>query len=99
MARSPSSRPICGDNLPRSEEHTSELQSHRDLHSFPTRRSSDLTAPVTSDLGYMPAFRDSFTDGQVAELASYLRRQFAPDKPAWSDIHATIGRIRQEMAR
>src|SRR5215218_5638311 len=28
----------------RSEEHTSELQSHRDLHSFPTRRSSDLSA-------------------------------------------------------
>src|ERR671916_81455 len=28
----------------RSEEHTSELQSHRDLHSFPTRRSSDLLA-------------------------------------------------------
>src|ERR687894_124789 len=28
--------------LGRSEEHTSELQSHRDLHSFPTRRSSDL---------------------------------------------------------
>src|SRR5882672_7316916 len=26
----------------RSEEHTSELQLHRDLHSFPTRRSSDL---------------------------------------------------------
>src|SRR5476649_958784 len=29
----------------RSEEHTSELQSHRDLHSFPTRRSSDLDRP------------------------------------------------------
>src|SRR5882672_960836 len=29
----------------RSEEHTSELQSHRDLHSFPTRRSSDLSFP------------------------------------------------------
>src|SRR5215211_6980324 len=29
----------------RSEEHTSELQSHRDLHSFPTRRSSDLVLP------------------------------------------------------
>src|SRR5882672_10317870 len=28
----------------RSEEHTSELQSHSDLHSFPTRRSSDLPA-------------------------------------------------------
>src|SRR5215211_7347998 len=28
----------------RSEEHTSELQSHRDLHSFPTRRSPDREA-------------------------------------------------------
>src|ERR1044072_7292359 len=28
--------------MTRSEEHTSGLQSHRDLHSFPTRRSSDL---------------------------------------------------------
>src|SRR5438034_1016215 len=31
-----------GEVLERSEEHTSELQSHSDLHSFPTRRSSDL---------------------------------------------------------
>src|SRR5476649_167923 len=31
----------------RSEEHTSELQSHRDLHSFPTRRSSDLQGACT----------------------------------------------------
>jgi nicotinate dehydrogenase subunit B len=58
-----------------------------------------IAAPVSSDLGYMPAFRDSFTDGQVAELAAYLRRQFAPDKPGWTDIHATIGRIRQQTAR
>src|SRR5476649_1657708 len=36
---------LSADNamyVQRSEEHTSELQSHRDLHSFPTRRSSDL---------------------------------------------------------
>src|SRR5882672_10900782 len=32
----------------RSEEHTSELQSHRDLHSFPTRRSSDLSGRTSS---------------------------------------------------
>src|SRR5476649_1979688 len=32
----------ASDAVFRSEEHTSELQSHRDLHSFPTRRSSDL---------------------------------------------------------
>src|SRR5476649_2491834 len=35
-------RTVRADQPERSEEHTSELQSHRDLHSFPTRRSSDL---------------------------------------------------------
>src|SRR5476649_1638212 len=35
----------------RSEEHTSELQSHRDLHSFPTRRSSDLSTAIADDRG------------------------------------------------
>src|SRR5476649_269291 len=33
----------------RSEEHTSELQSHSDLHSFPTRRSSDLPSPISRE--------------------------------------------------
>src|SRR5579875_1821403 len=36
-------REALGARFPRSEEHTSELQSHSDLHSFPTRRSSDLS--------------------------------------------------------
>ncbi len=58
-----------------------------------------IASPASSDLGYMPAFKDSLTDAQIAELASYLRRQFAPDKPAWTDIHAAIGRIRSEIAR
>ena len=40
-----------------------------------------IAAPVSSDLGYMPAFRDSLTDRQLAELVSYLRRQFAPANP------------------
>src|SRR4030095_7390497 len=39
----------------RSEEHTSELQSHRDLHSFPTRRSSDLFGLLVDDL-HRPIF-------------------------------------------
>jgi nicotinate dehydrogenase subunit B len=55
--------------------------------------------PVRSDLGYMPGFKGSMTDGQVAELVSYLRRQFAPDKPAWTDIEAAVGRIRQGTSR
>src|SRR5215211_338851 len=45
--------PRTGDPVAwRSEEHTSELQSHRDLHSFPTRRSSDLPVlPVSGVTG------------------------------------------------
>lgn len=55
-----------------------------------------IAKPTATDLGYMPAFKDSLSDGQVAELATYLRRQFAPDKPAWTGIQAAVGRIRQE---
>src|SRR5260221_580084 len=39
----------CPSTSPRSEEHTSELQSHRDLHSFPTRRSSDLSPEFSGE--------------------------------------------------
>jgi nicotinate dehydrogenase subunit B len=54
-----------------------------------------IREPVSSGLGYMPGFKDTMTDGQIAELVSYLRRQFAPDKPAWSGLEAAVGRIRQ----
>src|SRR5215211_4583759 len=39
----------------RSEEHTSELQSHSDLHSFPTRRSSDLFSRFQSTRSSIPS--------------------------------------------
>jgi nicotinate dehydrogenase subunit B len=58
-----------------------------------------IAAPVSSDLGYMPAFKDSMTDNQVAELVSHLRQQFAPEKPAWTEVQAAIGRIRQGILR
>ena len=32
---------------------------------------------------------------QLAELVSYLRAQFAPDKPAWTGVHAAVGRAMQ----
>src|SRR5476649_465780 len=43
----PGTGPGAAKKPGRSEEHTSELQSHRDLHSFPTRRSSDLVASTS----------------------------------------------------
>jgi nicotinate dehydrogenase subunit B len=58
-----------------------------------------IAAPVSSDLGYMPGFKDSFNDRQIAELVSYLRQQFAPDKPPWTGVDAAIGRARQASAR
>jgi nicotinate dehydrogenase subunit B len=58
-----------------------------------------IAAPVSSDLGYMPAFKDSMTDDQLAELVAYLRRQFAPEKPAWNGVQAAISRIRQGISR
>jgi nicotinate dehydrogenase subunit B len=58
-----------------------------------------IASPVSSDLGYMPGFKDNLNDRQVEELVSYLRRQFAPDKPAWTDLDAAVGRARQANLR
>jgi nicotinate dehydrogenase subunit B len=57
-----------------------------------------ITSPVSSDLGYMPGFKDSMTDDQLAELVSYLRRQFAPDKPPWTGVHAAVSQARQKTS-
>jgi nicotinate dehydrogenase subunit B len=54
-----------------------------------------IASPASSDLGYMPAFKDSLTNDQVAELVAYLRQQFAPEKPPWTDVHAAVSRARQ----
>ncbi|WGD49247.1 molybdopterin-dependent oxidoreductase [Bradyrhizobium sp. CB1650] len=53
-----------------------------------------IAEPATSDLGYMPAFRNSMSDAQVEELVTFLRKQFAPGKPAWTGVRETIARLR-----
>jgi nicotinate dehydrogenase subunit B len=58
-----------------------------------------IAAPASSDLGYMPAFKDSMSDSQLAELVSYLRQQFAPDKPAWAGVQPAIHRLREMTSR
>ena len=57
-----------------------------------------IAAPVSSDLGYMPPFKDSMSDDQLAELVSFLRRQFAPEKPAWTGVLAAVGQARQRIS-
>src|SRR5882672_6628996 len=65
-------RRSCSPRRSRSEEHTSELQSHSDLHSFPTRRSSDLDRGISvmsgSDTGNASAFSHGRWHGKEAEL-------------------------------
>jgi nicotinate dehydrogenase subunit B len=57
-----------------------------------------IASPVSSDLGYMPGFKDSMSNDQVADLVSYLRRQFAPDKPPWTGLHAAVNRARRGIS-
>ncbi|QWG14705.1 molybdopterin-dependent oxidoreductase [Bradyrhizobium sediminis] len=58
-----------------------------------------IASPVTSDLGYMPGFKDSMSDDQLTELVTYLRRQFAPGKPVWTGVRAAVSQAQQRLSR
>jgi nicotinate dehydrogenase subunit B len=44
--------------------------------------------------GSMPSFAQALDDRQIAELAQYLRARFAPAKPGWNDIGASLNAVR-----
>ena len=44
---------------------------------------------------WMPGFAGSLTDAQLEAVLSYLRARFA-DRPAWTDLEATIHQVRQD---
>ena len=50
--------------------------------------------PATREIGFMPGFGHHLDDGQIAQLASYMRQRFAPAKPAWSNLEAAVARVR-----
>ncbi|AMM24597.1 molybdopterin cofactor-binding domain-containing protein [Variovorax sp. PAMC 28711] len=53
-----------------------------------------IREPATKDIGFMPAFRESLDDAQVAELAGYMRARFAPQAAPWADLPAQVARVR-----
>ncbi|WP_343592732.1 c-type cytochrome [Paracidovorax wautersii] len=53
-----------------------------------------IQTPADDALGYMPGFRDSLDDRQIADLLGYLRTRFAPEEKAWPDDTTTIRRLR-----
>ena len=50
--------------------------------------------PATKDLGYMPAFKDSLSDKQIADLVAYVRANFAADKAAWPSMEKQVAWLR-----
>jgi len=53
-----------------------------------------ISNPATPDLGYMPGFKDSLSNTQVAELSAYLRSRFAPAEPAWQGLVEKVAHLR-----
>jgi len=39
---------------------------------------------ASRDIGYMPAFEDSLSKPQIVSLVQWMRKRYAPDKPAWT---------------
>jgi nicotinate dehydrogenase subunit B len=56
-----------------------------------------IDAPATDALGYMPGFKDSFDDHQIADLVSYIRASFAPNEASWKDVAQASARIRKHV--
>ncbi|WP_454675511.1 c-type cytochrome [Achromobacter pestifer] len=54
-----------------------------------------IQTPANDDLGYMPGFKDSLDDRQIADLIGYLRERHAPEKEAWPDPTNTISKLRE----
>jgi nicotinate dehydrogenase subunit B len=54
-----------------------------------------LNVPALGHLGAMPAFRDSFNDRQISDLAGYMRARFASDEPAWANVADVAARLRK----
>jgi len=51
--------------------------------------------PANPDIGYMPGFRYSLNDQQIASLANYMRTHLAGQEE-WSDLAGAVGQIRTE---
>ncbi|NRF67576.1 molybdopterin-dependent oxidoreductase [Aquincola sp. S2] len=48
--------------------------------------------PVHRDVGYMAAFGTALDERQITELAGYMRRRFAPERPSWGGLATGVAR-------
>ena len=43
--------------------------------------------------------KDSMSDDQLVELVTFLRQQFAPEKPVWTGVRAAVSQARLRISR
>lgn len=58
-----------------------------------------IREPASPAIGFMPAFRYSLSDAQIAELAAYMRSRYAPGRAAWDELPAAVARLRQDAIK
>jgi len=58
-----------------------------------------IREPASPAIGFMPAFRHSLSDKQIAELAAYMRSRYAPGRAAWHDLPGAVSRLRQDAIK
>ncbi len=54
-----------------------------------------LQYPPSREVGFMPAFKDSLTDAQIADIVRYTRARYAPEAPPWADLATRVGQLRR----
>ena len=52
--------------------------------------------PPSRHVGFMPGFAAALDDRQIVELAAWMRQRHAPGRPAWTDLAATVARLRAQ---
>ncbi|MDP3170291.1 MAG: molybdopterin-dependent oxidoreductase [Polaromonas sp.] len=58
-----------------------------------------IREPASPAIGFMPAFRHSLSDAQIAELAAYMRSRYAPGRAAWEELPAAVSRLRRDAIK
>jgi nicotinate dehydrogenase subunit B len=58
-----------------------------------------IREPASPAIGFMPAFRHSLSDAQIADLASYMRSRYAPGRAAWDELPVAVSRLRQNAIK
>ena len=54
--------------------------------------------PAGRDVGFMPSFAEALDDRQIVELATWMRRRFAPGRAPWTDLDRSVVDARKVTA-